>query len=514
MIIEKFANKQYKFGCVLSVYNRPDKVAQTIQSLRESYIPDDFLLVIVDDGSDISVDLNVDFLNHVIIRKNKNYGISHTLVMGWDFIYNMNIPYMINLDSDVVVSRNWLSKILNVHKLENEPHITTGFNGKYHKIIETNSKFHIKNSIGGVNLFFDRNLYETIRPCLTKNPTIPQNVINNMDLYGENPKLHNLYKGWDWGLMAICDKKNIKKLCCNPSVVQHMGDVGLTSNPNRFEQCVDFENHCIPKIIHQTWKNHNIPERLKLMQKTVIEKHPDYEYMFWTDADIEQFIKKEYPKVWDFYNSFTYIIQKIDFARLLFLYHFGGVYLDLDSYCYKNMDEILKFPVSLCKVKKHPDFSDSYSVILNNAFIAAEKQNLFIRNVLQNIINYEHVEDYSKYYTGYVEYAIILKSTGPLMITDSYSNYEFKDMINLLDENFYFGVSNINHKENLLDMVNYKKNINNLNENLNNIISENSNSDYHFLHIHESSWWKIFNIAIPPIKNVKMKDCNKKEVKL
>ena len=499
MISEKYVNKEYKFGCVLSVFNRSDKLSRTIQSLRESYVPNDFLLILVNDGSEENVIFDIDFLNHVIITKNKNYGISHSLVMGWDFVYNMNIPYMLNIDSDVLVSKNWLSKILNVHKSELSPNITTGFNGKYHKILETTSEFHVKNSIGGINLFFDRNLYPVIRPCLTQLDNIPKNIIENIDSYGKNPKIHHMYNGWDWGLMAICAKENIKKLCCCPSVIQHIGDNGITSTPKNFEQALDFKDHCVPKIIHQTWQDHDMPDRLKIMQKTVIENHADYEYIFWTDNSIDEFIKVEYPKIWDFYNSFCYKIQKIDFARLLFLYHFGGIYMDLDSYCFKNIDDILKFPISLTKAIKHQDFSEDYPFILNNAFISSEKQNLFIKTVIENIINFEYENNYEKYYKGYKEYGAILKSTGPLMITDSYLNYEFKNMINLLEENFYFGVSNRKQEQRENNVIDKYTKI---------------EHDHHFLHVHESSWWKKNNVSIHPPKNLNRKDCNKKEAKL
>lgn len=492
MIIENFTIQNYKFGCVFLTYNRVEKIYKSIESINKSFIPDDFLLVVVDDGSEEKIDIKTN-CNHVIINKNKNYGISNGLVLGWDYIYNMYIPYMLNLDSDVILSKNWLSQIMRVHKSEKNKNITTGFNGKFHKIIEDNDKFYTKNSIGGINILFDRSTYPEIRPCLTEYKTIPkkENLLNSLENYGKNPKIHNIYSGWDWGLMKICDDKNIKKICTKPSVVQHIGDVGFTSDPKNFEQCLDFQDVCVPKIIHQTWKDNNIPEHLKIMQESVIDKHKDYEYMFWTDESINVFIKENYPDLWEFYNSFMYNIQKIDFARLLFLYHYGGIYIDLDSYCYKNVDSILNFPISLVKAKLSECYTDHYSFILNNAFIASEKRNLFIKNVLENILKFKMIPDYESKYIGHYEYATVLMSAGPLMITDSYVDYEFKNMITILDEEFYFGITQ-NQKEEFL----------------------NKEHNYNFLHIHESSWWKKHGRAVMPAKNPNRKSLDKIEVSL
>ena len=37
----------------------------------------------------------------------------------------------------------------------------------------------------------------------------------------------------------------------------------------------------IPKIIHQTWKDNNIPEKWKLSQTMWQKHHPDWQYILW-----------------------------------------------------------------------------------------------------------------------------------------------------------------------------------------------------------------------------------------
>jgi hypothetical protein len=47
-----------------------------------------------------------------------------------------------------------------------------------------------------------------------------------------------------------------------------------------------FECMTIPKIIHQTYKNYNLPETYKMCQTEIKRLHPDFEYRFYTDNDM------------------------------------------------------------------------------------------------------------------------------------------------------------------------------------------------------------------------------------
>jgi mannosyltransferase OCH1-like enzyme len=40
----------------------------------------------------------------------------------------------------------------------------------------------------------------------------------------------------------------------------------------------------IPKILHQTWKNTQIPSKFIKWIKTWLVNHPDWEYWLWTDS--------------------------------------------------------------------------------------------------------------------------------------------------------------------------------------------------------------------------------------
>lgn len=44
----------------------------------------------------------------------------------------------------------------------------------------------------------------------------------------------------------------------------------------------------VPKILHQTWKNKDIPDKWLAARQSCIDRHPDYEYRLWTDEDAEK----------------------------------------------------------------------------------------------------------------------------------------------------------------------------------------------------------------------------------
>jgi hypothetical protein len=66
-------------------------------------------------------------------------------------------------------------------------------------------------------------------------------------------------------------------------------------------------------------------------------KFIDFEFKFWNDQeDIDKLIHSYYPEFSSLYNLFPFQIMKIDFARLCILHKFGGIYMDMDYYVYKN----------------------------------------------------------------------------------------------------------------------------------------------------------------------------------
>lgn len=88
----------------------------------------------------------------------------------------------------------------------------------------------------------------------------------------------------------------------------------------------------IPKRIIQTWKSRKIPVEFRRYQKQIRKLNTDYEYLLFTDEDVNDFIAAEYPQFFEAFDSCSEFIFKADLFRLLAVHKLGGFYLDLDVF--------------------------------------------------------------------------------------------------------------------------------------------------------------------------------------
>lgn len=94
----------------------------------------------------------------------------------------------------------------------------------------------------------------------------------------------------------------------------------------------------IPKIIHQIWLGSPLPEEFEVLQQSWIDYHLDrgWVYKLWTDEDVAQL--QLYNQ--EFYDATDNYGVKSDILRWELLYHFGGVYVDMDYECLHALDEL------------------------------------------------------------------------------------------------------------------------------------------------------------------------------
>tara|TARA_R110000868_G_scaffold195048_3_gene440725 strand:- start:11195 stop:11815 length:621 start_codon:yes stop_codon:yes gene_type:complete len=133
-------------------------------------------------------------------------------------------------------------------------------------------------------------------------------------------------------------------------------------------------------IIHQTWKKASVDHNQQLKIDSIKRVYPSYTYMFWTDDDNGAFLKEHYPEFCKFYNTLSNI-QKVDFIRYLYIYHFGGLYLDLDVELFS--------PLIINNVDVVLTAGECYDEepILDPFFLAGTKKCLFFYNICQSMKN-------------------------------------------------------------------------------------------------------------------------------
>ncbi|EMD40785.1 glycosyltransferase family 32 protein [Gelatoporia subvermispora B] len=162
----------------------------------------------------------------------------------------------------------------------------------------------------------------------------------------------------------------------------------------------------IPRIIHQTWKSETMPPKWVNVSQGCRDMMPDYEYKLWTDASAREFIAEEYPWFLDTFDGYTYPIQRADAIRYFILYHYGGIYMDLDIGCLQRMDPLLVYPVILAK---------TIPVGVSNDLIFAEKGHPFMAQTIHNLIAFD--------YSWVLNYPTVMFSTGPMFLSAQYGYY-------------------------------------------------------------------------------------------
>ncbi len=103
----------------------------------------------------------------------------------------------------------------------------------------------------------------------------------------------------------------------------------------------------IPKIIIQTWKTKKLPTEFKEWSLTWKKHNAEFTYLFFDNNDCFRFVSKNYSEYLDLYESLSNI-ERADVFRYLALHHYGGVYVDIDTSCFKPISNLLKlFPNSV-----------------------------------------------------------------------------------------------------------------------------------------------------------------------
>jgi mannosyltransferase OCH1-like enzyme len=204
----------------------------------------------------------------------------------------------------------------------------------------------------------------------------------------------------------------------------------------------------IPAIIHQTWKSDILPweeckspkssipkekcERTylkwEIAYNSVKEMHPGYEYLFWTDKTLKKFIQDNYSWFLDTYNSYPHSIQRVDAARYFLLYHYGGIYMDLDIGCKRPLDPLRQFNVVL------PATNPSG---FSNDFLMSEPGHPFFKALITNLTYYNH-------YYG-TRYPTVFISTGPYFLNHQYVNFKNRSDIAILPPHLYAGPKNVTY---------------------------------------------------------------------
>ena len=161
----------------------------------------------------------------------------------------------------------------------------------------------------------------------------------------------------------------------------------------------------IPKIIHQTWKDHHVPQRWKKAVASVKKFHPDWEYRLWTDEDIDQYVKNKHPDFYPIFKGFNRHIMRVDVIRYIIMHDIGGMYCDMDfefirPYDYSNMD-------ALFTLERDMNYGDQLNSVANYFFASVPGHPIW-KIVLDHLKEHPPVTK---------DYTDVVPATGPAFLT-------------------------------------------------------------------------------------------------
>lgn len=186
----------------------------------------------------------------------------------------------------------------------------------------------------------------------------------------------------------------------------------------------------IPKIIHQSFSTKNMPKEILDNIKKIKKLNPNWEYRFYNDKDVTNFISENYEShILEYYNKINpkYGAARADLFRYLLIYKVGGVWLDIKSFPTKPLNELIKDDDVFLLSQWQNKISESYKGwglhrllqhIPGGEFqqwhIVSVKENPFLKAVIEKVLN--NIHNYNSSIYGVGSNGVFI-TTGPTAYT-------------------------------------------------------------------------------------------------
>ena len=163
----------------------------------------------------------------------------------------------------------------------------------------------------------------------------------------------------------------------------------------------------IPRIVHQIWWQgaDQVPENRRAAQRTwqreLCAPGTGWLYLLWSEPEIDQLFETSGgPEILRRYRGLTDMIQKVDYAKLLILWVYGGCYADMDALCIpENMDAVIteaEPQLVMCEMKlsalsktatRALGHGKALRPLINNAFVGAVPEHPLLTKLLLTLEN-------------------------------------------------------------------------------------------------------------------------------
>jgi len=191
------------------------------------------------------------------------------------------------------------------------------------------------------------------------------------------------------------------------------------------------EGRKIPRITHQIWLQgwNALPPKFKGNVESLKALNPGYTHMVWDEASLRDECRKLFPAVLAKFNSLPYLVQKVDFGRLVILYAYGGITVDTDMKSLKPIDTTPKIDTAELIVSLSA-FPGNMIGQTNNAIVLAKPNHPLILELITRMTNSTVREE------EFLTRELYLNgTTGPIVQNAFF--YEHKGEIVFLDNTYY-----------------------------------------------------------------------------
>ena len=174
----------------------------------------------------------------------------------------------------------------------------------------------------------------------------------------------------------------------------------------------------IPLVLHQVYgifqDNKPMPKQWIECSETLRKNNSNLQYKLWNYESCLDLLKTHYSWFLDTYLGYKYPIQRADAIRPFILYHYGGIYFDMDFKCVKNITNYFKNAGVYILESSHHG--------LTNSLMASSKYHPFWKGVFSQMIKSSKKKMYQTHHM------YIMQSTGPSLITKCCNKYRNNDM--------------------------------------------------------------------------------------
>lgn len=169
----------------------------------------------------------------------------------------------------------------------------------------------------------------------------------------------------------------------------------------------------IPHILHFMWldkkdpKNSQYPDKYSTFIESWKKYNPKWQVVFWYNKDAERLWRLAiFSRFKEQYSKMKHI-EKCDFTRYAIMHAIGGVYVDLNTICYRNIDSLVASREIILAAEPPEHYEESWPghTLITNSFLASRAHHPFWLALMDNITeNYWNKTDVAVF---------VLTNTGP-----------------------------------------------------------------------------------------------------